>query len=984
MLRFLKLIIYLSLMMHLTVFASHQPALALDKYFYQAWNTSDGLPHNSINALNQSSDGYMWLATWEGLVRFNGQTFTTYERDSTTGLPDSAVKSLFATDDGRLLVAGARGGVSERNNGFWRPLARAKTLVNHAIYDSKQGIWLGMEEGLYYRKHLAKADISVIEGVRVYQIVEDHHQILWAATDQGLFSVKNTNEITQYPLTENNHDGVVYSVILNSDNQVMIGTSNGAFKLVNGKFKSLNEKLNHSSIFRLYLDSNNDIWVGTTKKGLFRISDTGIERLNDNSGLPNNRILSIFEDKEHSIWVGTSGGLFRLREAPFVTITTKQGLAGNYVRAVLADSDGRLWVGTSKGLSLIDHDVISTVSKVNDSNPLSVLSLTEGINQQILVGSYTQGVFRIIDERLTAYKQLNQHLVSQEVRSLLMDSKQNLWVGTTSGVVMLSPEGAIKHFDLSNGLPANFIMALAEDARGRIWIGTGNGVVTYFEGQLKNYHLKDQFDAEYAFGFQPMENAMWLATDRGILRIDSATDEIKAITRSNGLPIDKFFQIVVDDKNIFWLTSNRGIVKINGDEINRILEDQNGTIEYELFTEESGLVSSQANGGSTPAATLHQDGSIWVATAKGVSQVTHDRLIKRSQQTLPIAIEQLIVDGIEYQLPTAQSITLPAGTAHIAIYYAGLGYLNSEHILYQTRLIGFDKHWNDKSSQIYTEFTNLGPGYYRFMMRAKYPDSKWHQDVAVVGFTIEPYFWQTLWFKIFCAFMVLAILYLGYRYRLIKIKNNEKRLEQLVEKQTLELKQQAQSFAYQATHDQLTGLPNRRAFDSWCVDDFKKASSEQHNLSLAVMDIDHFKRVNDGYSHLVGDKVIKVVANILLVALDDCQFSVKLARWGGEEFTLLVQADQEQAFVLCEMIRMKVAMYDFSSIAPGLKVTISCGLTDNATALDYDNMLKLADHALYFAKHHGRNLVKIYQPNIDYRTGINQKNSQRRRSDCEQ
>lgn len=950
------------------IFASKQPSLPLNEYFAQTWDTRDGLPHNGINALAQSKDGYLWVATWEGLARFNGREFQVFTRGSAPNLPDSAIRSLYANNQGDLLVAGARGGISERKGRSWKPAKPAKTLVISSIYDNQEGIWLGLEEqGLIYRDPNTSKDITVIDNLRVSQITQDQDNNLWVATSKGLYQVRNKNEVMHYGSNMGLPKSPVFSVMVSHKNILYIGTRAGVFRLENNKFIALDEQLSTESVTALLQDSNDDIWIGTTNHGVFRYSDRGIEKLEDSTGLPSNHILSIFEDQEKSVWVGTSSGLLRLRKAPFITLTSKQGLVGNYVRSVLSHSDGSLWVGSSKGLNHIVNGQVSKVNTVQQATDISILSLAENNQGEVVVGTYTQGIFKVINNTLIPMDEINKSLKSQEIRSILIDSNENMWIGTTMGVVKISSQGNIEYINQQTGLPANFIMTLAEDNLGNVWIGTGVGVASYTNGALKVYRLSDKFDAEYAFGFYTEPNIVWMATDRGILRLDLNTNQIIALTKKNGLPIDKYFQVVIDKIGSMWLTSNRGIIKITKEEIESFIADNNIVIDYQLFTEDAGLLSSQANGGSTPAATVHSDGSIWIATAKGVSQVNYERLNTIAEQEIPVVIEKLVVDGKNYPINNTETITLPAGSIHIAIYYAGLGFLNAENIQYQTSLSGLNSAWQNKSNQTYNEFTNLTPGKYTFRMRAKYPDGKWPSYLAKINFKIESFYWQTTAFKTLAVLLFLLVFYALYRYRLVKVKQNEVRLQELVSKQTEELEKQSKMFAYQASHDQLTGLPNRRAFDKWCISHFKQAQSNQQGLSIAIVDIDHFKRVNDEYSHIIGDEVLKTVAKILSLQANQSNLNIKLARWGGEEFTLLIPGFKEGAIQFCHQLCQSIRDYDCQIDPPNLSITISIGLSDNKGIKEYEKMISHADHALYCAKHNGRNQVKVYDDNLTQR-----------------
>ncbi|NRA85093.1 MAG: GGDEF domain-containing protein, partial [Gammaproteobacteria bacterium] len=247
------------------VLASQYSSLPLDEYFSQTWDTRDGLPHNGINALAQSQDGYLWLGTWEGLARFNGREFKVFTRGSVTGLPDSAIKSLTTSGDGHLLVAGARGGVSERLDNSWRPQLPAQALVNHAMYDQDGGLWLGLEEhGLVYRDLDTQIDTTVIADLRVYKIVQTLDLSLWVATDKGLFQVKNRTEVTHSGLEQGLPVVPIHTLLITKQQQLIVGTDLGAFKRQDNRFVILDPGLADQAILSLMQDNNSDIWLGTS------------------------------------------------------------------------------------------------------------------------------------------------------------------------------------------------------------------------------------------------------------------------------------------------------------------------------------------------------------------------------------------------------------------------------------------------------------------------------------------------------------------------------------------------------------------------------------------------------------------------------------------------------------------------------------------------------------------------------------------------
>jgi len=236
--------------------------------------------------------------------------------------------------------------------------------------------------------------------------------------------------------------------------------------------------------------------------------------------------------------------------------------------------------------------------------------------------------------------------------------------------------------------------------------------------------------------------------------------------------------------------------------------------------------------------------------------------------------------------------------------------------------------------------------------------TQWQQNEQEIRFVIQAHYWQKLSFKLMLFFTFLVTIYAIYKYRLYHYKKVEAELTKRVEKQTQDLQEQANAFAYQATHDQLTDMPNRRAFDSWLAANFATYKQQNKILAIAIMDIDHFKRVNDGWSHIVGDKVICEIAKILK---SHCEGEQQVARWGGEEFTLVFpNKTAAEAKLMCELLREEIANNDFSVIAAGLhQVTASFGVSDSNNIDDYDRLLSGADQALYKAKNGGRNRTEI-------------------------
>jgi diguanylate cyclase (GGDEF)-like protein len=933
----------------------------LTDYFKDTWSTQEGLPHNSINAIAQTSDGYLWFATWEGVARYNGRDFRFFERSTKTGILDSGTRTLISDDNNGLWIAGARGGITYHQDNQWQPQLTAQGMVNHLLKDSSGDTWVAVEGlGVFYRPKPSAVggsteDIWVLQNLSAYRLLEDTKGRVWAATDKGLFQLNGQNKqevLAPYGLSKLH----VYSILEMHDKSLLVATDRGAYTIKDNQATLLHPNLAGEAITTLMQDSESNLWLGTISKGILRFSKGHIETLNTQSGLPNNRVLSILQDLEGSIWIGTNGGLMRLRKAPFTTWTKKRNLVGNYIRSVIDVDSESVLVGSSEGLSLITNNV-ALDARLNSGRPVSVLSFAKRREGGIWVGTYLNGLMLWKDKRLLHHLDHDNGLPSDEVRAILEDSHNNLWIGTTDGLVRLDASGQQRIFTRDDGLPGNYIMALTEDDRGQIWVGTGVGVAKLTSNGFEIVPINSQEGAEYAFGFWVEPGYVWIATDRGLVRYNQKSEELSLVGRRAGLPIDKFFQVIYDGTNGLWLTSNRGIWRVDYHAAHAVADGRQSEIAFEHFSESDGLASAQANGGSNPAAVAMENGKLWFATAKGVAMIDSSTISQKNTALLPLTIESISADGRD--VSANQKSVLPAGTNRVVFTYAGLGYVMSSRIEYRTCLVGFEDTWASRGKNTIAEYTNLAPGEYQFLVSARYPYSDWNTADRVYKFTILPHFWQRLEVQIGVALLILVILAGSLRWRFQQLQKNELRLKALVEKQTYDLRQQSEDFQRQANEDELTGLPNRRAFDLWLSEGFVQAKQQQTSLILVIMDIDHFKKINDHYSHLIGDQAIKsLAAQLQLIASNQ----VHVARWGGEEFTLVIEGvDDIDIAAYCDNIRQSIETFDYSDIATDLKMTVSMGVAFVNNVESYQDLLRLADQALYRAKERGRNRIEIWQ-----------------------
>ena len=949
---------------------------ALDAYAREVWTTRDGLPHNQVNSIAQTPEGYLWFATWEGVVRYNGQEFRAFGRNNVPGLKDSGIRSVSVGPSGALVVATSRGGVSVLRGETWSTYTTEQGLSQDetfaALEDRSGRIWIATESRGITRLDGEQATVfNASNGLPSdvgYALVEDGTGAVWIATGEGIARLEG-ERIQAFSTDAGLPEGAAFSLAVAADGRLYVGTEKGLYVGRSGRFELVSD-VPAVAVASLQVDEQGSLWIGTVSRGLMRLGDRGLERFDTSDGLPNNRVASLFADREGSLWVGTNAGLMRFADTPFITIDSHQGLADDYVRALLQTRAGDVLIGSSRGMDFWRDEQITAAAGLENE---SVLSLAEDAAGNLWIGTYSTGLVRwrdgAIQERFTS----TDVLPSNQVRAVLEGRDGTLWVGTARGL-MRRKQGVSTSVGEKDGLPRDFVLSLLESSDGSLWVGTSNGAGHVQGDKITALDLTSMDGAQDVFGMhQDEDGTVWFATDRGLVRLRNGA--LSIIGGRQGLPVDAVFQVVVDNYGNFWLSSNAGVVYVRRDDMEAVANGGGARLDYQQFAEADGMGSAQCNGGAGPAALRAADGSIWVATAKGVSVVQPDQLPRYQLAPPPVVIEGLRVD--DANTSANGNLVLPPGTRKLELDYVSLSYRTPEQIRYRYRLEGFDNGWVERSTRRNAQYTNLPPGQYRFQVSAAQRGSGWSPETASVNFEIQPRFYQRPWFLPVAGSLLALFLYGIYRARVSQLKAREAQLSRIVEDRTKALsekngeleaknetiRKQSEIFEQLSRTDALTGLPNRRSMDESLAQAYQDAVLGDQPLCFGLLDIDHFKRINDGFSHDVGDEALRRVAAVMQKQMGREQVGrwrgdERVARWGGEEFAILFpHADVAQAVEQAEKLRAAIEAIDCSDFAPGLRITASIGVSERTGLSHHERLVSRADERLYQAKHAGRNRV---------------------------
>ncbi|MDV3468064.1 two-component regulator propeller domain-containing protein [Stenotrophomonas sp. C3(2023)] len=968
--------------------AAHGGAPPLRDYAIDVWTSRNGLPHNSLRDIAQTPEGHLWFATWEGLVRYNGLDFTVFDRSSRPPLRDNGIGSLLVDRQGALWISDSRGNISRRTlDGRWDVWDRRpeipQVLVNAMQMDSHGRLWLLYEgKGIGYLGPDGEFSYSAPPpglplALSFTKLAVDAQDRVWVGTLDGMVLRDTDGVLKRAPEAWGLGRGLVWPYRA-PDGVLWIVAGERLYRMDDGIPRLAHRLPGQIHMTAMLQDRHGDLWLGTENQGLLRISQHGLERLPAGLNLPGGRVVSLREDAEGSIWVGANGGLYRLRETLFSSYTERDGLSGDYVRTVLEDRDRTLWVGSASGLDRRERNgAFEPVPLHNRGGKApSVLSLAQAGDGSIWVGTFGDGVLKLDRSgRLLHTYDTREGMPGGNIRAISIAPDGVVWAGTQKGVVRIDARGpGVPTLD---GLPGGLTTALAHDPQGNLWIGTIEGIWVIRGDKVEHIDLSVLGGGRSVFGFQQIGDAMWISSDRGLYRYQDG--QLARVGLEQGMPVDTVFQLVPDRLGNVWVSSNRGVLRTDMAMLNEVADGRAARISVERYNEIDGMANSQANGSSGPAALLRQDGTFWVVTAGGLSTVDPLRLQRfRERLAPPAVVESVQVDGVPIHWEGAPRTAVEGGS-RLTVTFVGLSFLMSERIRYRTRLDGLDSGWVERGQQRSVEFIGLPPGDYVLHVSAAHPGGNWSDSEAVWAFTIKPLWWQKGSVRAAVVLLLLAGLVALYRYLINRYKRSNIRLAKRVDEATRDLQAQtlhlqalnaektalaerlavqAEAFERQAREDALTGLANRRAFDEALARDFARSQRSGHPLCLVVLDVDHFKDVNDRHSHSIGDAVLVEVAQLLASA---CRDSDMPARTGGEEFALLLNDTRlAEAAQVCARLRGLFHDHqDWGGIA-GLTVTFSAGLVelernDRTPKLLYQR----ADRALYRAKSDGRDRTSI-------------------------
>ncbi len=773
--------------------AALDPSVPLSQYALDTWQ--EGLPQASVHAVLQARDGYLWLGTYEGLVRFSGVAFVVHDRDRTAALTSNSVRTLLEAPDGALWIATLGGGVVRMKDGRFDRLDERTGLPSDYVHalaaDGTGTVWAGTDRGL------ARLGTGGVESVplpvegpppSVRSLLVGSDGAVWVGTQKDGLFVLRSGGVARITSGQGLPGNSVFALAPAAGGAVWVGLYDGGLALVEAaRVLPAAQALPSNRVWCLLAEPDGTLWIGTEGGGVSRLSRGRLETLSTREGLPHGFVRSLAFDREGSLWVGTNAGLSRLRDRKVTVYGARQGLLDENARSVCEDGAGTVWVATdSDGLFRVDGERVVRPPGEAALAGRELRSVVPDGRGGVWAGSNGQGLFHVGREGVTRLGRA-EGLPSETVYALAVGPDGTVWAGTWDAGLCRLEDGRCQVLGRAQGLPSETIRALLPRADGTLLVGTdGGGVAVLSGGKVSVLSTREGLSNDTVFSFhEDGRGDVWVGTAAGLNRVSGG--RVFAFRKSHGLHDEKVFAILEDAEEALWLSSNKGIFRVRRSDLDAVAEGKRAAFSGLALGRADGMPADQCNGASSPAGWHARDGRLWFPTVRGVVVVEPGRL-RRNLLPPPVVVDAVVAGG--RVLSPAGAAELPGGTGKLEVRYDALSFLVPSRVRFRYRLEGWDASWVEAGTRREAFYTNLPPGSYRFRVVAANNDGVWNEQGAAWAFRLRPRLHQTWPFRLGVAAAAVALGAGLYAARVRGLRTRQTLLERLVEERTRSLSEE--------------------------------------------------------------------------------------------------------------------------------------------------------------------------------------------------
>ncbi len=759
-------------------------------FTFQVWQREQGLPQNFVRALAQTRDGYLWVGSDAGVSRFDGVRFVSFGLP--VGFQTGPAKALLGDRQGALWIGSVGRGLGRWQNGKFTRFTVENGLpsdsINALAEDSEGRLWVGTEAGLaaWRDGHLDAFHASEeLAGKPITSLFSDRQGTIWiGAKGAGLFTLRG-GKISQV------HDAVfenllqdAHCLMVDHEGRTWVGAGDDSVLYQEGqqwrRYRFPRHLARHY-ISALVEDPDGTVWAGSVSEGLFQFKHGKLVAVNASSGLSDNLVEALLVDREGKLWVGTHGGLNRLRPKNLSVISYNEGLDGGAVQGLVEVKPGVVWASkSSEGLYLWDGRYFRSL-------PLAGLSPGDDRVEALLMAkdgscwlSGARGLLQFkapldvdSEPELPALA-----LTNLNVTALGQDARGKLWAGTRNGEVWRQDRG--EWLAQNNGPHVHAITAIVPGKENSAWVGTaGDGLFKVAGGTGGKWQKRSGLLSDWVRTlYLDPAGILWIGTGGGGLS-QLKDGKVATFTTREGLPDNTISQILEDDAGNLWLGGDRGIVRVGKQELEDLADQKIPTVYPQVYGRAEGMLSEECISGFFPIGLKTKSGLLWFPTQDGIA-VADPHHPTMEIPAPSVVLEEALVDGVP---DVSEALHLAPGKHRLEFRYTGLNFDAPERVRFRYRLEGLDSDWVEAGASRSASFPYVPYGKYRFDVIAGNGEGSWNTTGASLSVTVQPYLWQTWWFRVPAALALLTVI--AVAARVIEQRKLHRRLEQLEQERAL-------------------------------------------------------------------------------------------------------------------------------------------------------------------------------------------------------
>ena len=733
------------------------PGRTLPQYLLRTWTSDNGLPQNSIRAMHETRDGFLWIGTRGGLARFDGATFVVYRAGEANSIPGDSITGLAEDRDGSLWIS-TDCGLTRYSHGRFLTYDVRNGLPADSVWritpDPLGGVWAVTWHSQLFHFDGAKVELypsSLLQlPQKVNALLEDRQGTLWIATFDGLLAFDKQTGFRRFTASSGVAGPRTFALALACTGTLWVAGDGGLTRFEKGRFSVVHVPgLPTATV--LAIDSNcmdSAVWTGSTGDGLFRVSTQGVEHLGVRQGLLSNEIWLLYFSREGSLWAGAVNGLNQISDGSVTSYKTSDGLPGSTACMQRSQgANGDLWFGCDRsffhvsGGDLLPAKLMAPLGTLR-AIPLWVRSYRQDLQGLVLVDD--KGNAALCDAR---QKHPLPRIPWASIGTLLLARDGTIWVaGSNIGVRAYPPSGSPRAFNTSNGLDDNNVGALAEDASGTLWVGTLTGLSTIRRGVVSRVFLSAPITSIEA----SPDGSVWAGSESGLIYVPPFRAPIRLLTQHEGLPINTIAGIASDHQGNIWLSTQQGVVRMRKKEMLAIGSREPLTI----YGTADGFHNAQAR---VNAAFCSNRGDPWFVTLDEIASIVPQKV--HPELLAPAIVSSVELDDTALAIPSGSSLIVPPGRHRIAIRFTLPNFDIPSRLQFRYRLDGWDKQWNKAGVLRSAVYTGVPAGRYTLVVDHSDGYGHWNSPLSSLPVRVVPYFYETPWFLTLIAGLIAACIW---------------------------------------------------------------------------------------------------------------------------------------------------------------------------------------------------------------------------------